>query len=1304
MAIGRITGQMLSSTLSRGTTNLTIATTGESNLFVVDATNDRIGIGLNNPTAQFQTSGNVIIGGNLTVNGTTNTINSTTVTVDDKNIELGSTDSPSDAGADGGGITLKGDSDKTINWVNSTGYWTSNQGWDLTSGNAYHIGGTQVLDANNLDLESININGSVISSNSNADISIQPSGTGVLILNGLRIDGDVITSDDSTAINLGENVNINGSLDVGSNLTLSNGTAVSAILDEDNMASDSASSLATQQSIKAYVDNAVGSLSSTTITEGNSSVVVADSGTGTITVTVDGNTEMTVTDAGVQLGGSGARVNSILDEDAFGSDSDTALATQQSIKAYVDAQDANIASDTLTLTNKTFDANGTGNSITNIEVADFASAAVITVAETLASNDSDTAFVTAGAIIDYVDAQDANIASDTLTFTNKTFDANGTGNSISNIEVADLASGVLDTDISTVSASDDTLASAKAIKTYVDAQDANIASDTLTFTNKTFDANASGNSISNLEVADFAGSAIVTEGEGLASADNDTSIPTVAAVIDYVSANAGGTITLGDDASNAGAVNLASDEQFIFHSGNSLTGTVTGNGVTYALNDAIVVNSISSAASTFVRINDSLETEAAQINSTLTVDGDATIKGSLTVEGTTTYIETTNTKISDPLLLLNNGNSGGSDIDSGFMVERGSAGNNAVFYWNEGADRFKAVLSAASESATSVSDDSYATVNVGGLVFGAESVIATSILDEDAMGSDSNTALATQQSIKAYVDAQDANIASDTLTLTNKTFDANGTGNSITNLEVADFAGSAIITVSETLASNDSDSALVTAGAIIDYVDAQDANIASDTLTFTNKTFDANGTGNSISNIEVADLASGVLDTDISTVSASDDTIASAKAIKTYVDAQDANIASDTLTFTNKTFDANGTGNSISNLEVADFAGSAIINVSETLASNDSDTALVTAGAIIDYVDAQDANIASDTLTFTNKTFDANGTGNSISNIEVADFAAAAIVIESEGISSNDNDTTLPTSAAVKDYVDTQVAASTVTSINDIGNVDAASVSDGDVLVVNDDSSNVFTASSQMVTGLRVPLGTTAQRPTAYQGIIRFNSNTGKYEGSTDGSTFVAFAMDGSAETLNKDVFTGDGGASYNFSNVTDPTAGDNSNGATGLLVYIDNVLQEPTQNYTVSSTAITFDSAVHSGARIVVIQGFDGSAGGGIGGEGLTTISNTDVDSAVENVDTFSTTEFRSAHYHYVIENDDASEYQTGQIHVIHDGTNAQVSEFGVLRTCNNDLITFTVDVNAGSLRLRGSAQTPNSKFRAKRISLEVQ
>jgi len=48
-----------------------------------------------------------------------------------------------------------------------------------------------------------------------------------------------------------------------------------------------------------------------------------------------------------------------------------------------------------------------------------------------------------------------------------------------------------------------------------------------------------------LAVSDFAGSAIVTESEGLSSSDNDTSIPTTAAVIDYVD-GAGSVYTAGD--------------------------------------------------------------------------------------------------------------------------------------------------------------------------------------------------------------------------------------------------------------------------------------------------------------------------------------------------------------------------------------------------------------------------------------------------------------------------------------------------------------------------------------------------------------------------------------------------------------------------------------------------------------------------------------------------------------------------------------------------------------------------------------
>ena len=78
--------------------------------------------------------GNITIGGNLTVNGTTTTIESTTVTIEDKNIQLATVDTPTDTTADGGGFTIKGATDKTFNWVNSTNCFTSSERLDLPAG------------------------------------------------------------------------------------------------------------------------------------------------------------------------------------------------------------------------------------------------------------------------------------------------------------------------------------------------------------------------------------------------------------------------------------------------------------------------------------------------------------------------------------------------------------------------------------------------------------------------------------------------------------------------------------------------------------------------------------------------------------------------------------------------------------------------------------------------------------------------------------------------------------------------------------------------------------------------------------------------------------------------------------------------------------------------------------------------------------------------------------------------------------------------------------------------------------------
>ena len=90
------------------------------------------------------------LSGNLTVSGATTTINSTTLTIDDKNIILadGATD---DTGANGGGITLKGATNKTIAWTSATGDFDVSENLDIASGKKFKINGTDVFSPIDLD-------------------------------------------------------------------------------------------------------------------------------------------------------------------------------------------------------------------------------------------------------------------------------------------------------------------------------------------------------------------------------------------------------------------------------------------------------------------------------------------------------------------------------------------------------------------------------------------------------------------------------------------------------------------------------------------------------------------------------------------------------------------------------------------------------------------------------------------------------------------------------------------------------------------------------------------------------------------------------------------------------------------------------------------------------------------------------------------------------------------------------------------------------------------------------------------------
>jgi len=147
-----------------------------------------------------------------------------------------------------------------------------------------------------------------------------------------------------------------------------------------------------------------------------------------------------------------------------------------------------------------------------------------------------------------------------------------------------------------------------------------------------------------------------------------------------------------------------------------------------------------------------------------TVGGNLTVTGNLTINGTTVTNDATNLLVKDPLIGINNGASSNAS-DLGLLMERGSTGNNGFMGWDESGDFFTVGTTTGTADSTgnltysfapfkcsAITATSGTLAGITSLGLNAGATITAGILDEDAMGSDSAVALATQQSIKAYVD------------------------------------------------------------------------------------------------------------------------------------------------------------------------------------------------------------------------------------------------------------------------------------------------------------------------------------------------------------------------------------------------------------------------------------------------------------------------------------------------------------------------------------------------------------------------
>ena len=261
-----------------------------------------------------------------------------------------------------------------------------------------------------------------------------------------------------------------------------------------------------------------------------------------------------------------------------------------------------------------------------------------------------------------------------------------------------------------------------------------------TLTNKTI--NGSNNTISNIANSSLANSTITFAGDSGSDSASLGETVTIAGGTGLTSAGTSNTITLNIDSTvatltgsqeltnktitsgvfNTGVSgtaikdedNMASDSATHLATQQSIKAYVdsqtTSTSITFAGDSgshAIVNGETVTIAGTSNEIETSQSDNTltiglpndVTIGQDLTVTRNATITGNLTVNGSTTTVSSTNTTVSDNLFELNSGAASNAN-DVGILIERGSTGDNAIFMWDESADRFTLGTTTATASDT----------------------------------------------------------------------------------------------------------------------------------------------------------------------------------------------------------------------------------------------------------------------------------------------------------------------------------------------------------------------------------------------------------------------------------------------------------------------------------------------------------------------------------------------------------------------------------------------------------------------------
>ena len=149
------------------------------------------------------------------------------------------------------------------------------------------------------------------------------------------------------------------------------------------------------------------------------------------------------------------------------------------------------------------------------------------------------------------------------------------------------------------------------------------------------------------------------------------------------------------------------------------------------------------------------------------------------------------------------------------------------------------------------------------------------------------------------------------------------------------------------------------------------------------------------------------------------------------------------------------------------------------------------------------------------------------------------------------------------------------------------------------------------------------------------------------------------------------------------------------------------------TSTDMTFDGSISGGSMRLRATGGsisnsisayrialgDNSSAGTSGNTAI--VINADVDSAVENLDTWAHASYRGAKYFISVNDEADDELETLEAMVVHNGTDAFVTVYNNMRTGSTGLITLTADISGDNVRLRGTGSRANLNVKMHRILL---